>query len=47
MRKIQFLLTLFITFCQFSVKAEFTYNNNCITAYKSILSLKIPEAKLL
>ncbi len=47
MRKIQFLLTLFITFCQFSAKAEFTYNHNCITAYKSILSLKIPEAKLL
>ncbi len=47
MRKIQFLLVLFITTSALSAKADFTYNNNCIAAYKSILSLKIPEAKLL
>ena len=41
------LLFLFFFACQITVKANFVYDANCIAAYKAILSLRMPEAKLL
>jgi Tetratricopeptide repeat len=43
----RFLLFLFFAICQITAKASFVYDANCIEAYKAIISLRIPEAKLL
>ena len=43
----RFLLFLFFLSCQLTARAGFVYDANCIDAYKAIISLRIPEAKLL
>jgi hypothetical protein len=46
MTKKYLFLLLFLTF-QLIAKANFNFDTNCIGAYKAILSLRMPEAKLL
>lgn len=41
------LFLFFTILAQFSAKANFDFNNNCITAYQAILQLKLSEAKIL
>jgi hypothetical protein len=47
MIKKYFLFFFLLLGCQFSAKANFNFDANCIDAYKAILSLKFNEAKLL
>ncbi|MDB5006084.1 MAG: Tetratricopeptide repeat protein [Mucilaginibacter sp.] len=47
MTKKYLLLVCFFLLTQLKAKADFNFNNNCIEAYKAILSLRLNEARLL
>jgi len=47
MSKKIFLPVLILMCCQFTTKANFFYDSNCIEAYKAIIGLRLPEARIL